>query len=133
MPHASDFHTARQQENILRRDAARLAIESCDYLLNLPNLERCSTLAVPTFDPVAVTHLHRFADAWGLTVVDRGDYLTLAGILGRTINGRDAKRYIESHRSRCEAKVNTATREIARGFARYGLPTRIPHAIDVVA
>lgn len=132
MPRPSDFHRARQQQNILRRDTARLAVESCDYLLALPNLERSSTFAT-TFDPVAATHLHRFANAWGLRVVDKGVFLALAGIRGTVVSGRDAKRYIESHRARCQKTVDEATREIDRGFARYGLPACLGHAVDVVA
>lgn len=133
MTHPLEFHRTRQQANLIRRETARLAIESCDYLLALPNIEKCGTFAVSTLDGVATTHLHRFASSWGLTVVDRGDYLALAGILGRLVGGRDAKRYIESHRARSQQQLDVATREIDRGFARYGLPTCLEHAIDVVA
>lgn len=132
MPRPSDFHRVRHQANLMQRDTARLAIESCDYLLALPNIEKAGTFAT-TLDPVAANHLHRFANAWGLRVVDKGDFLALAGVRGTVVSGRDAKRYIESHRVRCQKKLDVATREIDRGFARYGLPACLGHAVDVVA
>ncbi len=132
MPRASDLHRTRQQANLIRRDTGRLAIESCDYLLALPNIDKAGTFAVPTLDRTSATHVHRFANGWGLTVVDRGDYLALAGTLGRTISGRNAKRYIENYRAWWRKRVDVATREIDRGFARYDQPTCLGHAVDIV-
>jgi len=130
---SSDFQTARQQKNLVARENALALIESCDYLLALPNMAKASIFAVSAIDGVAATHLHRFVRSWGGTVIETSGYLTISTLGWRPWDGVTAEKNIRAARARATRRAETLRAEIDRAAVRYGLPETLPHAIDVVA
>ena len=116
-PH--ETHIARHQQTLARRDAARQAIEACDYLLaNLlarPCINSESIFAIDSKDPVAVTHLHVFVASLDRSLGPNGSFFAIdsigeALVIRKTkmkgdvfMTGERAKKAIESER-RFQAK-----------------------------
>ena len=141
-PH--ETHIARHQQTLARRDAARQAIEACDYLLARPCINSESIFAIDSKDPVAVTHLHVFVASLDRSLGPNGSFFAIdsigeALVIRKTkmkgdvfMTGERAKKAIESERRFQAKRAEAWSAEVDRAAVLYGLPTELAHSIPVI-